>query len=169
MASGGREGVAVHADTLGGGQFRLDAGVCQGDFIMPCTGGFGAVAEALAVAAVGILGSAGNELHFARAGHDEYVSEVRVARAAEVGVAEADYGAVVVLVAGAVFIGARLVFAFDVVGNHVGVRAELHAPEGHAGPREGVPHAGSADEGIHVLRFLSVKVECKADKSCGYC
>ena len=148
------EGVAVHANALGSSEFRLDAAVRQGDFVVARAGGFGAVAEALAVSSVRILRSAGDQLHIALAGHYEDVSEVGVAGAAEVGVAEAYYGAVVVLVAGAVFIGARLVFPLDVVGDHVGVRAELHAPEGNAGPGEGVPHAGGADERIYILRVL---------------
>ena len=77
--------------------------------------------------------------------------------AAEVRVAEAHDRAVTVLVAGAVLIRARLVHALDVVRDHVRVGRKLHAPEGDAGAREGVAHAGGADERVHIVRPLREK------------
>ena len=160
------EAVAVHSDPRGSGEFRPDAAVLQGDLIMAGTCGFGGMAETLAVSAVGILRRAGHQLHFAGAGHYQYISQVGMAGAAEVSVAEPDYGAVVVLIACAVLVGARLVLPLDVVGDHVGVGGELHSAEGHAGPREGMAHAGSAYEGIDVSGFLRGEGRCQAQKAC---
>ena len=86
----------------------------------------------------------------ARDRHHQDVAQVGVARATEVGVAEAHDGAVLVLVAGAVLIHAWLVLAIDVVRDGVGVGAELHDAEGRAGPRKGMPHAVGADDGVDV-------------------
>lgn len=110
------------------------------------------MAEALAVAAVGVSFSAWIETGLARVGHDEDVAEVAVARAGEVSVAEADDAAVAVLVAGAVVIDPRLVAAVDVVRYRVRVGAQLHGAVGVAGAGKGVAHAVGADKDVHQLR-----------------
>ena len=77
-----------------------------------------------------------------------------MARAAEVGVAEADDGAVFVLIASAVLIHSRLVNAINVMRHSVGVGAELHDAEGRASSGECVPHAVRPDDGVDVLQIV---------------
>ena len=115
------------------------------------------MAEARAVAAVGIVGGAGMELHLAGEGHQQDVAHVGVAGAAEVGVAEAHDGLVAVLVAGAVVIDARLVTAVDVVGDGVRVGTHLHAPEGVARAGEGMPHAVGPDHRVNILGIIALR------------
>ena len=74
-----------------------------------------------------------------------------MSRTAEVGVAEADDGCVVVLVAGAVFVNLLLVCAVDVVRDGVRIGAELHDTEGCARSGEGVSHTVSTNHRIHVI------------------
>ena len=81
---------------------------------------------------------------------------------AEMRMAESDDGAVPVLVPGAVFIGARLVLPQDVMGNDIRVGGKLHAPEGNAGAGKGMPHAGRADERIHIGHMLRPETEGQA-------
>ena len=81
----------------------------------------------------------------------ENVSQVGMAGAAEVGVAEAHDGAVFVLIASAVLINSWLVNTVDVVRHGVGVGAELHDAEGRTSPWKGMPHAICPDDGIDIL------------------
>ena len=111
--------------------------------------------EARAIACIGLGLCARVEMDVARDGQHHDVAQVGVACAAEVGVAEAHDGAVLVLVAGAVFIHARLVLAVDVVRDSVGVGAELHDAEGRAGSWEGVAHAVGADDGVDVGKVVA--------------
>ena len=117
--------VAVHAATLCGGQFATNVVVVEGDGIVARCGHLGLVAETLAVAPVGVVGGAGVELRLTAVWHDENVAQVAVSGAAEMGVAEAYYTAVAVLVAGAVVVNARLINPIDVVGNRVGVAGKV--------------------------------------------
>ncbi len=148
------EGVSVHSDPARGGEFRLDSGVLQSHLVVSGSGRLRVVAESLAISGIGIFRSSGNKLNLSGPGHDQDVAEIGMAGAAEMGVAEADYGLVVVLVAGAVFIGARLVFPLDVMGDHICVRGQLHPSERNAGPGEGMAHPGGADERIDILCVL---------------
>lgn len=77
-----------------------------------------------------------------------------MACAAEVGVTEADDGAVLVLIASAVLIHSRLVNTVDVVRHSVGVRTELHDAEGRTSPGESMPHAVRPDDGVDVLQIV---------------
>ena len=77
-----------------------------------------------------------------------------MARAAEVGVAETDDGAVSVLITSAVLIHSRLVNAIDVMRHSVGVGAELHDAERRTSPWEGMPHAVRPDDGVDVLQIV---------------
>ena len=146
--------IPVHADALGGRQFHLDAGIRQRDLVMAGACRFGFVAETLPIAGIRVLGRSGDELDFSRPGHEQDVAQVRMPGPAEVRVTEAHDRAVAILVAGAVLIGTRLVHAFDVVRDHVRVRRKLHAAEGNAGAREGMSHAGRADQRVHIGRTL---------------
>ena len=152
-----RESVAVYAYARGGRQFHLDAGVFQRDLVMAGSGRFVLMAEALAVAFFRLLGRSGRELDLSRSGHQQDVSQVRMTGPAEVRVGKAYDGSVVILVTGAVLVGAGLVDALDVVGNHFRVRRQLHSAKGDAGTGEGMTHAGGADEGIHILCVLGLK------------
>ena len=57
---------------------------------------------------------------------------------------------VAILIAGAVVVGTRLVASIDVVGNRVGVGAQLHRAIGVAGTGEGVSHAVGANENVDI-------------------
>ena len=88
-----------------------------------------------------------------------------MARSAEVRMGEAHDGAVLILVAGAVLVGARLIGSLDVVGNHFRVGRQLHATEGNAGSGESMPHSGGADKGIDILDMLGPEAQTKAKKT----
>ena len=148
------ESVSVHSDPACGGEFSLDSGVLQSYLVVSGSGRLRVVAESLAISGIGIFRSSGNKLNLSGPGHDQDVAEIGMAGAAEMCVTEADDGLVVVLVARAVFISAGLVFPFDVMGDHICVRGQLHPSERDAGPGESVPHSGGADERIDILCVL---------------
>ena len=79
------------------------------------------MAEPLPVTGIGIIRRSGLELDLSRPGHQQDVPKVGMPRSAEVRVTESDDRAVSVLVARTVLIRSRLVFPFDVVGNHISV------------------------------------------------
>ena len=147
----------MDAAVRGGGELHEDVVVAEAYLIVAGRGLLGFVAEARAVAAVGVVGGAGIELYLASEGHQQDVAHVGVASAAEVGVAEAHDGLVAVLVAGAVVIDARLVAAVDIVGDGVRVGTHLHAPEGVARAREGVSHAVGPDHRVNILGIIALR------------
>ena len=116
-----REGVLVDAHPLRGGKPRADAAVGERDFVIAGLRVLRVVAEALAVAGIRIFFRTGRQLQRAGLGHDQDVAQVGVARAAEMGMAEADDGVVLILVAGAVIVGTGLVLAVDVVRDGIRV------------------------------------------------
>ena len=130
---------------------------------------FGIMAETLPVAGIRVLRRPGNELDLPRSRHEQDVAQVGMSGAAEMRVAEAHDRTVAILVPGAVLIRARLVFAVDVVRNHVRVRRKLHAPEGDAGAREGMSHAGRADQRVHIVRMLRENAGRDAGQGPQYC
>ena len=87
--------------------------------------------------------------------------------AAEVCVAEADNGAVMVLIAGTVFVGLWLVLAIDIMGNGIGVGTELYDAEWYAGSGKGVPHAVCAYHGVDIVCWgLGLLCQCGCDVEC---
>ena len=149
--------VFVDAAVRGGGELHEDVVVAEAHLVVARRGLLGLVAEARAVAAVGVVGGAGVELHLAGEGHQQDVAHIGVAGAAEVGVTETHDGLVAVLVAGAVVIDTRLVAAVDVVGDGVRVGTHLHAPEGVARARESVPHAVGPDHRVNILGIIALR------------
>ncbi len=89
-----------------------------------------------------------------RGRHDEHVAKITMSRAAQVRVAEPYNRRVAVLVACAVFIGARLVLSLDVVGHILRIGTQLDDTERRASTREGVPHPVRADYRIHIRRIV---------------
>ena len=81
-----------------------------------------------------------------------------MARAAEVGVAEADDGAVSVLIASAILINARLILPINIMRHSVGVGAELHDAKRRTSARESMPHAIRPDDGVDVLEIIGSAV-----------
>ena len=142
----------MHARARGGRKLGPHARVVERDGIVAGRGAL--VAETRTVAAVGIIRRAGVEPYLSRRGHHKNVAQIRMARAAEVRMAEAHDGLVAVAVARTIFIGALLIYAVHVVGYGVGVGAELHRTEGDACPGEGVAHAVGADEGVDIVGRL---------------
>ena len=92
-------GIFVDSDSGGGGKPGLDAIIGQCDFIITGTGFFRVMAEAAPETAVGVVHGAGIELDRSDGRHNEYVSEVGMAGAAEMRVAESDNGRVGIAVA----------------------------------------------------------------------
>ena len=146
-----REGVTMNADPLGGRHLRADAIVRQCHGIVSGHACFAVVAEAAAIPSVRIRRRAGIQPDRAGPGHHEDVTEVGMAGAAEMRMAEAYDGRVAVLVSGTVFIHEGLILAVHVVRDRVVVRAELYDAEGCAGPREGMAHAVGADDGVDIV------------------
>lgn len=114
---------------FGGGEACLDVVIVEDDFIIAGRGFFGGMAVTGTVAAVRSGLRAGVQLDIAGGRHHEHIAKVGMAGAAEMRVAETHNGAVFVLVAGTVFIDSGLVTLVHVMGNCVGVGAELHDAE----------------------------------------
>ena len=148
------EGVAVDAGTLGGRELYADAVVGKSDFVIAWRGLFGVVAVARAVAFVGRGGASRGELQRAGGRHQQDIAQIGMSRTTQVGMAETDDSRVTVSIAGAVFVGFALVASAHVVGDGVGIGAELHQSEGGAGTGEGVPHAVGTDDWVHVVGRL---------------
>jgi hypothetical protein len=72
-------------------------------------------------------------------------------------VAGADDRGILMAVSGAVVIDPRLVPAGHIMGDCVGIRAELDAAERHACTGKGVSHTGGADKGIDVSGRLAIE------------
>ena len=147
------EGVFMDSDSGSGCESGLYVIVVKSHFVKSRAGALGRVAEPAAETAVRIVSRAGIEFQRTSRGHDQDVSQIGVASAAEMGVAESDDCGIVVTVAGAGLVDHRLVFPINTVGDRVGVRTELDSTEGHAGPGKGVSHAVCADERIHIACF----------------
>ena len=139
----------MNAHALRGGELHSDAVVGKHYFIITGLGFLGRMGEARAIAVFWAVGGAGIEPEATRLGLYEYIAEVGMARAAQMGVAEAHDGVVLVAVAGAIIVGALLIAAVNVVGDCVGVGTKLHCAERGAGSGKGVPHAGRADKRVH--------------------
>ena len=149
-----REGIAVHARTRGRRQLGTHAAVVERDGIVARRGALALMAETRTVSAVGIIRRARVELDIPYRRHHQNVAQIRMARAAEVRMAEAHDGLVAVAVARTILVGAFLILPAHVVGDGVGVGAELHRTEGDACPGEGVAHAVGADEGVDIVGRL---------------
>ena len=135
----GREGIAVEAHTGGGGHFRRDAVALQGDAVVAGFADFlGAVRVGPGAGLRVVLRAAGGR---GRAGrrHHRNVEQVADAGAAEVRMAEADDGAVAVMVAGA-----------PVPTLRDAGRAQLHEAEGYIGAHEHVPVSARSDFRVHI-------------------
>ena len=146
----GGEGVAVTGGAGGGGDFGAYTVVRQCNGVVTWRRGLAVVAEAASVAVFRQGGCPRVETQSADSRHQQHVSEVRVAGAAQMGVGEAGDGVVAVAVSCAEGVDLALVFAGDIVRYGVGVRTDLHSAERHAGSREGVAHSVGADEWIDV-------------------
>ena len=134
----------------GCGQLSLHPVVVESHFVISGRGFLSVVRETAAVAAVRIVARAG--IQFQRAGgrHQQDISEIGVARSAEMRVAEAYDCRVRIAVAGAIFIDTRLVFAVHIVRDGVRVRAQLNPAERHARARKSVSHTVGSDERIDI-------------------
>ena len=73
------------------------------------------------------------------------------------GMAEADNGAVLVLIAGAILIHTRLILTVDVVRYRIRIGAELHDAKRGTCARKSMPHAIGADNRIDKLNEISKK------------
>ena len=135
----GRESVAVEAHAGGRGHFRRDAVALQGDAVVAGLADFlGAVCVGPGAGLRVVLRAAGGRGGTGRRHHRD-VEQVADAGAAEVRMAEADNGAVAVMVAGA-----------PVPTLRDAGRTELDQSEGHVGAHEYVPVATRSDFRVHI-------------------
>ncbi len=139
----------MYPNVFGGGEACLDVVVVEDDFIIAGRGSFGGMAVTVAAVRSGLR--AGVQLDTAGGRHHEHIAKVGMAGAAEMRVAETYNGAVLVLVAGTVFIDSGLVTPVHIMGNRVGVGAELHDAERRTRSGKSVPHAVGANDGVDVL------------------
>ena len=77
------------------------------------------------------------------------IAEVGMSGSAEMRMAEPDDTAVLMLIAGTIFIGTRLILAIHVMRDRVRVRAQLDQSERHASPRKRMSHPVCPDNRIH--------------------
>ncbi len=149
-----RESILVDAHPLRSGKPRADAAVSERNFVEARLRMLRLVTEPLPITSVRIFFRAGVQLQSAGLGHEQDVTQVGMARSAQMGMAEADDRIVRILIASTVVIRAGLILPSDIVRNGIRVGRELHGPERGARTREAVSHARSADHRIDVLRHL---------------
>ena len=146
--------IAVGGRARSGGDFRADAVIGQGDGVVSGRCCLRIVAVAAPVALFGPVRRARVQMQGADGGHKQHVAQVGMSRAAEVRVGKAHDGGVVPAVSRAEGIHLRLILPRHVVRDRVGVGANLHAAERHAGAGEGVPHTRRSDEGVYIAGRL---------------
>ena len=76
----------------------------------------------------------GIQFQFAGSRHNQDIAEVGMSGSAEMRMAEPDDTAVLMLIAGTIFIGTRLILAIHVMRDRVRVRAQLTSPKGTQAP-----------------------------------
>ena len=81
----------------------------------------------------------GIQFQFAGSRHNQDIAEVGMSGSAEMRMAEPDDTAVLMLIAGTIFISTRLILAIHVMRDRVRVRAQLDQSERHASPRNVCP------------------------------
>ena len=163
------ERIFMDADPLRGGELRPDAVIVQHDFVVARRRFLGGVAEARAVALVGVVGTAGVQLQRAGSRHQQQVAQVRVACSAEVGMAETHDGGVLVTVSGTIGIRALLIHSAYVVGDGVCIGAELYPTERSAGSGKDVSHPVGSYQRIDIIRRLlgrDGQNNCQKDNQC---
>ena len=138
------ERVAVQADARGGRELGLHGVVLEEDRVRARLGRLVVVREAGAVARVRIVLRAGVEHQRPGRRHQQHVAEVRVPRAAEVRVGEAENGRVAVLVA-------RRPAEAALERGGVGLGTELDHPPRDRRAGIGVPLAARPDERVDVV------------------
>ena len=79
-----------------------------------------------------------------------------MAGTAEVGVAETYDAAILMLIAGAILVGARLVFTVYVVRYGIRIRTELHESEGYASARECMSHSICPDDRVYKINYIGL-------------
>ena len=79
-----------------------------------------------------------------------------MAGTAEVGVAETYDAAILMLIAGSILVGARLVFTVYVVRYGIRIRTELHQSEGYASPRERMSHSIRPDDRVYKIDYIGL-------------
>ena len=146
--------VAVDARARRGCQLRPDA-VAQCHLVVARARLLRVVSEALPVAPVGILFRARVQQQRAHLRHDQDVAQVRVARAAQVRMAESHDGVVRMLVSGTIVIHLAHILPVDIVGDGVRLRTELYDAEGCAGAGKRVSHALRADHRVHIVCLVA--------------
>ena len=139
----GGERVLVNARALGGGEFRLDVVVAQGDGVIPRLGDLVLMREPGAVPGVGILPRSWIEMRWTDSRHDKNIQQVPDTRAAQVGVAETHDGIVGIVIAGA-----------PVPTGVKGVGTELDHAKRDGGRKVGVSVSAGSYIFIHVLRRI---------------
>ena len=161
----GRIGVFMNTGPFGCCQLHFDLIVGQQHFVVAWTGYFGVVAESGTIAAVRIISRTRVDLQFSGEGHQQNITEVGMPRSAEMGMAEADDGTVFMLVAGTVFIRARLINSIDVMRNGIGVRTYLYNAKRSTSTGECMSHPVCSDDWVYQISLLCHNRYGHADKS----
>ena len=138
----------METDPRGRGHFRKDVVIVQLDPVICRLGCFVRVGKRRTEAAAWIAFCAGLQLQLPDGRHYQEIAEIAVSRAAEMRVREPDYLLVVVLIARAVFVRVRVVFAVYVVRLLVSVGGKLHRPERQGGTGKRVTHFLRTDQRI---------------------
>ena len=113
--------------------------------------------EAGTIAAIGMGCCTGVQFQRTGGRHNQDIAQVGMPRAAEVRMTETDDAAILILIAGAILVGAGLVFPVDVVRDGVRIRTELDQSEGNAGPGKGMSHPVSPDDGIDSINHARLR------------
>ena len=71
----------------------------------------------------------------------------------EMGMAKAHNGRIIVLITGTIFVHFLLISTIQVMGNGIGIGAQLNNTERYTSTRKGMPHPIRSDNGIYILHL----------------
>ena len=117
-----REGIAMDTDTRSSGKLCLYLVVIQHHFVISRHGFLRFVGETGAITVFWLVGCTRIEFQFAGGRHHQNVSQIGMACASEMGVAEAYDGRVLILVSGAIFVNLFLISTVQIMRNGIRIR-----------------------------------------------
>ena len=108
--------------------------------------------KARTVSVIRVGGSTWIGMYLTCGGHDENITQVGMTCSAQMCVAKAHDGLILVLIASTIFIHTSLVFAIHIVRNGVCFGTQLDESEGRTGSRECMSHTIGAYDGIDIAK-----------------
>ena len=141
----------MKADTRGRGHLSEDIVIVESNFVVSSLGGFVGVRKARTETAFWITFRSRLQLKRANGRHYQKITEIAVARSAEMRVRKSDDLDIVVIVAGTVFISIFVVFSADIVWLLVRVGRKLNRAEWNRSSGIRMAHLLRTDQWVDVF------------------